>query len=159
MNLRECWFNCAWAGCGCWTCFVLLPYGASHISLQRAVNATGFEYWMSQTAHRVLVCSRFVVQIFKSHRANFPGSHWLCPSSSVSYASTVPRRRPILIVVKWHSHWDSQTLRRQRCGRTSNMWRQRWFSNRIPCTFTVGWNETWSIPARMLNFRRTSSTS
>ena len=81
--------------------------------------------WMLDNI-RSCVLSRFVASILIG-RIRRPGSHWLCPSSSVSYASTVPRRRPILIVVKWHSHWDSQTLRRQRCGRTSNMWRQRWF--------------------------------
>ena len=83
VHLTICWFNCAWAGCGCWTCFVLLPYGASHISLQRAVNATGFEYWMSQTAHRVLLftirCSESSdLQISSGEFRTRPPQPWKC---------------------------------------------------------------------------------
>ena len=39
------WLNCAWAGCGCWACFVLLPYGASSIHLQHAVNVCDYHFF------------------------------------------------------------------------------------------------------------------
>ena len=113
------WLNCAWAGCGCWACFVLLPYGASSIHLQHAVNVCDYHFFRLNS-NRSELSSPFQASFRFKAVANWDyPTFQLCFKfvSDSSFCSTLGKSS---FAVGWNETWHSclEWANRKNTGRT-----------------------------------------